>query len=274
MRKQLLTGALLLTALFSADAQVVWTDNFNDQDISDWTLTDSDGDELNWGDIFQIGDNQGGFITPVSLISRSWQGGVALTPDNWAVSPVINLSAYPGQDITLTWIQQTNAEFPEDKYSVYVGTTNDIADLLSSEVSFTITVEDGAPTNQSLDLSSFAGETAVYVAFRHYDSSDFDYVSIDDVTVTAGDIAGLNENLASKFSVSPNPANTTININSSNNALINGAEIVDMNGRTVKTATYNGVSDAQINISDLSSGVYMINLASDQGKTTKKIIKN
>lgn len=272
MRKQLLTGALLLTALFSADAQVVWTDNFNDQDISDWTLTDSDGDELNWGDIFQIGDNQGGFITPVSLISRSWQGGVALTPDNWAVSPVINLSAYPGQDITLTWIQQTNAEFPEDKYSVYVGTTNDIADLLSSEVSFTITVEDGAPTNQSLDLSSFAGETAVYVAFRHYDSSDFDYVSIDDVTVTAGDIAGLNENLASKFSVSPNPANTTININSSNNALINGAEIVDMNGRTVKTATYNGVSDAQINISDLSSGVYMINLASDQGKTDRKSV--
>lgn len=274
MRKQLLIGAFLLGSVLSANAQVVWSDNFDDENISDWTLTDVDGDGLNWGDLFQIGDGQGGFTTPVSLISRSWQGGVALTPDNWAVSPAINLSANADDDITLTWIQQTNAQFPEDKYSVYVGTTNDIATLVNSDVSFTITVADGAPTNQSLDLSSFAGQSAVYVAFRHYDSSDFDYVSIDNVAVTAGDVAGLNNNLESKFSVFPNPVSNIVNISNTKNILINSVEIVDINGRTVKTAKFNGASDAQINISDLSAGVYLMNLSSDQGKTTKKIIKN
>ncbi|WP_407934909.1 T9SS type A sorting domain-containing protein, partial [Flavobacterium lindanitolerans] len=33
-------------------------------------------------------------------------------------------------------------------------------------------------------------------------------------------------------------------------------------------------SSAQVNISDLSAGVYMMNINSDQGSVTKKIIKN
>ena len=78
---------------------------------------------------------------------------------------------------------------------------------------------------------------------------------------------------ATSFSVFPNPATNLINVASAD-ALVNGVEIIDLNGRTVKSVKFDGVSEAQVNISELSSGVYMMNVSSDKGTTTKKIVKN
>lgn len=78
--------------------------------------------------------------------------------------------------------------------------------------------------------------------------------------------------LASKFSVYPNPASSVINISNTLNAVVNTVEITDLNGRTVKTQNVNN-TDAEISISDLSAGVYMLKVATDQGIVTKKIVK-
>jgi hypothetical protein len=80
--------------------------------------------------------------------------------------------------------------------------------------------------------------------------------------------------LASKFSVYPNPSNNVVNISNDVNGILNGVTITDINGRTVKSVQFNNVATAQVNISDLSAGMYMMNIASDQGNVTKKIIKN
>lgn len=76
------------------------------------------------------------------------------------------------------------------------------------------------------------------------------------------------------FAVYPNPASSVVNVSSSLNSSINNVEIVDLNGRTVKSVKFNGVSSAEINVSDLTAGVYMMNISSEEGTTTKKIIKN
>jgi hypothetical protein len=75
------------------------------------------------------------------------------------------------------------------------------------------------------------------------------------------------------FSVYPNPANDVVNISNSTSAIISNVEMTDLNGRVVKNITLNA-TEGQINISDLSTGVYMMNVSSDQGTSTKKIIKN
>jgi hypothetical protein len=49
--------------------------------------------------------------------------------------------------------------------------------------------------------------------------------------------------------------------------------IVDVNGRTVKTVVDNQ-TQLQINVSDLTSGVYFMNIETNEGKTVKKFIKN
>ena len=75
------------------------------------------------------------------------------------------------------------------------------------------------------------------------------------------------------FSVYPNPVNDSFTIQNANNIAISGLTISDINGRTVKTLNVNAIEN-QINISDLNSGIYFLNITSDQGSAAKKIIKN
>ena len=49
--------------------------------------------------------------------------------------------------------------------------------------------------------------------------------------------------------------------------------MTDLNGRVVKTVNVADSSNVQVNISDLSVGVYMMKIVSDKGTTTKKVIK-
>lgn len=95
----------------------------------------------------------------------------------------------------------------------------------------------------------------------------------DNLAITSG-TAGVKQELASKFSVSPNPATNVVSIANTANALVNNVTVTDLNGRTVKTAKFAGVTTAQVTISDLASGVYMLNISSDRGTATKKIVKN
>ena len=75
------------------------------------------------------------------------------------------------------------------------------------------------------------------------------------------------------FSVYPNPVNDNFTIQNGNNIAISGLTLSDINGRTVKTFNVNAIEN-QINISDLNSGVYFLNISSNKGSATKKIIKN
>lgn len=93
---------------------------------------------------------------------------------------------------------------------------------------------------------------------------------IDTVALTS--VLANNQFLASSFSVYPNPARNVVNISNTTDALVNGAEIVDLNGRIVKNQKLANVSEAQINVSDLAKGVYMMNISTDRGSLTKKLV--
>ena len=188
MRKHLFYLAFLFFLVQINAQTVVWSDNFDDEDISDWTTYDEDGDGHNWGEVFQVVDGiTGNPVSTVALISRSWQV-VALTPDNWAVSPVIDLTGISGT-ITLKWkVQAAAFEWDNEHYSVYAATGSDIADLEASSVTFSETYDDpddaGPQLDREMDLSSFAGQV-IHIAFRHHNVTDMDWLSIDDVVVEA-----------------------------------------------------------------------------------------
>ena len=93
-------------------------------------------------------------------------------------------------------------------------------------------------------------------------------------TFSVSQVLSTSEFIASKFSVTPNPANDFISVSNSDNILVSGISIKDLNGRVVKQNSYANVSDIQVNVSDLASGVYMMNITSDKGSVTKKIVKN
>ena len=91
-------------------------------------------------------------------------------------------------------------------------------------------------------------------------------------TVSFSSVLANNQFLATNFDVYPNPARNFVTISNTTDALINNAEIVDMNGRVVKTQKVANVNEAQINISDLAKGVYMMKISSDRGNLTKKLV--
>ena len=82
-----------------------------------------------------------------------------------------------------------------------------------------------------------------------------------------------NQFLDSKFSTYPNPAKNIINVANSTDALISAIEMTDINGRVVKNVKFEGIAEAQVTVSDLAQGVYMMKIVSDKGIATKKVVK-
>ena len=274
MKKITLFLFVLLAYNYSNAQTTVWSDNFDDEDVSDWTFIDSDGDTNNFGDQFTINDNMGNPVTPVSLISRSWIGS-PLTPDNWAISPAINLSGASGT-ITVEWVTQVAAAaWDAEKYSIHVGTSNDIAVLVNAAASMTETLGDagdtGTPTPHSLDISSLAGEPVVYIAFRHWDCTDQDFLSIDDLVVNASTL-GIDEFDNNSFTHSYNKDLKILNLESANIAMTN-IEIYSILGQSVKSKSLTSTIES-IDVSSLNDGVYLAKIDINGNSKTIKFVKN
>lgn len=109
----------------------------------------------------------------------------------------------------------------------------------------------------------------IVLANDNYNSTAY----FDNIQYTSGAL-GVKEINASKLSVYPNPTSGLVTISNDDNSALQSVSITDLNGRTVKSLKLNGETSSQINISDLSAGVYMMNISSDQGSVTRKIVKN
>jgi len=70
----------------------------------------------------------------------------------------------------------------------------------------------------------------------------------------------------------PNPIDDILSIRAFSNELINSIEIMDLNGKTINQHIVNA-KEFELNISDLTSGYYLINIITNQSTHIKKIIK-
>ena len=96
------------------------------------------------------------------------------------------------------------------------------------------------------------------------------YLDFDDFSVTA---APLSNNTFSKteIDISPNPTTGLVNILTQNDPIIQ-ITIFDLTGRKLKT--FVGTStEEKINIQELPNTVYMLEVKTENGTTTQKLIK-
>ena len=88
------------------------------------------------------------------------------------------------------------------------------------------------------------------------------------VTLSTGDIL-IETAVKNEFTIYPNPVIDIINVQSSNESDIDGISIFNINGSRVKH-----VNDSKsVDMRDLSSGIYLINIKSKDQVITKKVIK-
>lgn len=79
----------------------------------------------------------------------------------------------------------------------------------------------------------------------------------------------------SNILVYPNPVNDFVNISNDNSFEIKKVEITDINGRTIKTIVLDIPSqELNIDVADLSSGIYFLVINTAEGNAVKKFIKS
>ena len=113
-----------------------WNEGF-ENGIDCWTLVDADGDGEEWyqanvtGGDASLGNHGGSYI----MTSASYNSGV-LTPNNWLISPALDLSALSGTVKMSYFVGGQDMAWYEEHYKVCVSTTTtDISSRSSLNIS-------------------------------------------------------------------------------------------------------------------------------------------
>jgi hypothetical protein len=161
-----------LTWTYNNGREVVLSEDFEGGDIpSDWTQIDADGDGNMW---FTFAESHG--TGNYCATSASWTYPIALTPDNYLVTPELSLP----EGGTLTyWVCAQDGAFPTDHYGIFYSTSgNDVNDFNTTPLfEETLTAKHVGPKGDrgTNELGAWYERTVElpagtkYVAFRHYD---------------------------------------------------------------------------------------------------------
>lgn len=146
---------------------------------SDWSLIDGDGDGNNWYTFKPTASNGSNYdnrgnrtvLGNACATSASYNGG-ALTPNNWLVTPQVELKG------TLSvWLRAQDPNYPNEKFAIYVSTTGNTADDFTT-VLVPETLAQDVYTEYTADLSAYDGQMG-YIAIRHYGVSDLFRLNVD-----------------------------------------------------------------------------------------------
>lgn len=120
-----------------------------------------------------------------------------------------------------------------------------------------------------INLTAPANAVKFRLDFRAYDDHEEDYsgdIYLDEVSFKGGNMS-VSDLDASKVSMT-SVWNNTANFNAKGNATV---EIYNLNGQLVQEAK--GSNNFEVNVSNLSKGVYVVKVTVDGVATTQKVVK-
>ncbi len=143
-----------------------------------WTTIDNDGDGNNWflftpSDIIDINDIKGvPTVMGRSCVTSASYNKSALTPDNWLITPLLNL-----QGTMRVYLRSQDPEWPVENFAIYLSTSGTSVEDFSTE----LVPETTATSNYvayTADLSAYDGRQG-YIAIRHFNSTDQFRLNVD-----------------------------------------------------------------------------------------------
>jgi hypothetical protein len=184
----------------------------------------------------------------------------------------------------LLWSPYSIIDFSSDS-SFYTGNSLNISNGRFNHNCYTNWLPNNnsaLPTNnwwqtETLDITSFvvnATSNNTFFQIRFKTMSVLNTLPtgwfIDDIEIYAsGNGLGIDQTGETSYSVYPNPVENQFVIN--NGEQIARIELFQMDGKQIKSVIYNG---STVDISDLSSGIYMLKLVDKNNQTSvKKIVK-
>lgn len=108
-----------------------------------------------------------------------------------------------------------------------------------------------------------------YVGFHAFNSDSLAGLRIDDINITGAAGVGINNVLAGKTVVYPNPSTGLIYLNSTVNSASFNVEVINALGQTVFAKKFGQLSAEMIDLSNQAAGQYVVKVINDKGVNTQ-----
>lgn len=182
-----IAGAFLLSGLsFFSFGQILLSEGFESGTFppTGWTTIDNDTSTVDNWQVLGNGAFNGALSTvqgDSAAVSYSWYNGVIYAPDNWLITPQLNIT---DATTALTFKGMGSYGTPNgatgDYLEVLVSTTGTAATDFTSIFGQNFATETWESI--SVSLSAYVGQN-IYIAFRHYNSTDQWFIALDDIKV-------------------------------------------------------------------------------------------
>ena len=188
MRKLFAFAIIVITTFFASNAQTyLLQEGFENGLPSSWGNFDVDGDGHSWVVLDWEEDGYNPHTGNACITSASYDfEDEELTPENYLITPAISIPAGLAVENNVAlrwWAAAQDGNFPADHYEVYISTTgNAVADFTDPAV-FMETLYTDQWIQQSLNLTSYIGQT-IYIAFVHNECEDEFVMKLDDIEVS------------------------------------------------------------------------------------------
>ncbi len=226
------------------------------------------------------GDDEG-FSSIVDATVVVAGGNLSISPDGGAIAKVtngvnaVNADANSHMHIVYRNLSPSNDQLrvqfrsSVDNYVAYVGTNYNINQSMGSFETISLDLETLKPAEWSGIAQDFQVAIRNTANAGNASNADGNFV-IDRIVFSNNSTLSTADFNLSKTLIYPNPAKDVVNISSSSD--ISTVKIMDITGKLVLSATT--LSNNSINVSNLKTGVYILNITLINGnQSTKKLIK-
>lgn len=196
----------------------------------------------------------------------STSGGPTANED-WLISPSITLGS-TGNSLSF-WVKSLSSSYGLEKYKVGIytgsGTPTSSSNFTIISGATALSAPYGTWEQKTYSLDAYAGQS-IKIGIQCVSSDNYMFM-VDDFKVTTTGTLGTSEvSTKSNLSISPNPTSDYLNIKGEK---IEKIEIFDLSGKKVQAK----VDGNRVDVRNLSSGSYLINIETKDGKRTEKFIK-
>ena len=261
-----------------------------EKDFNGWTTIDANNDAHTWYHTTQIEEH---FV--VNLSSHSGHGHLMsesscnltmmpIKPDDYIVSPSM-IGVTENTSFSVWACNQDRYYF--ENFGLAVSTAaNPSASDFTTIAEWKITDDRVASPwkEYTVDLSKYAGQH-IWVAIRHFKSEDQFILCIDDISINnfvncqkwshdfslnLDETSITEENIT--FDIYPNPVNDRLYIETLTLTQTLTIEIYDIYGRRHQLSAIS-YQPSVIDVSELNSGIYFVEIKTNEGNIVKRIVK-
>jgi hypothetical protein len=268
MNKYLTTlGFIALTLSFSAQINVVFSENFNQGIPSTWNMIDADqgtpyADPTVSGltGAFHCLENSDSTGIGDSIVAATSWFTDTVSANNFIISPLVQLGA-TGNYLYFD-AKSTDASYPDGLQVRYTYNHINIDSIMASDVIFDTIAIPPTWTNFKVKLDTSLNGALINIAFRHYATDKF-ILELDNIRIETNDLTAIEHPSNESNKIYPNPCINQIFVEGIKKG--DKYEIYHMNGILINTGYY----DKNITF-EFSSGMYLLKTESSVHKFVVK----